>query len=170
MSNKKIPINRMGRFFDESDFNFEIEMGMEFLDDINIVVVLYKVNREFTQHDALYGETNKNEINFLPPIEIKCRVKIDEPNNKNINTNGTLKYLEPGNLTVTIYNKELKDKEIDIDYGDYIGYMINEDKMVYYTVINDGKINYNNNKTIGGYKSAFRKIICTPVTESEFNG
>lgn len=160
----------MGRFFDESDFNFEIEMGMEYFDDIQISVVLFKVNREYTQHDDLYGEVNKNEINYYPPIEIKCRIKIDEPNNKNINNSGKLVYLESGNLTLTVYNKELQDKKVDIDYGDYIGYQINEDKIVYYTVANDGKINYNNNKTIGGYKSAFRKIICTPVTENEFNG
>ena len=69
MAKKKFPINRMGRFFDEIDFEIEKEMGREFVEgDLNITVVLFQVDRKDTQVDDVYGEAKPGEIRFKAQI------------------------------------------------------------------------------------------------------
>ena len=60
MDNKKIvPINRVNKFFSEEDFNLEISMSREcFEGDNNMSVILYRVNREMTESDNIYGEAS----------------------------------------------------------------------------------------------------------------
>jgi hypothetical protein len=78
--------------------------------------------------------------------------------------------LEPGNITVSVYIKTLNDLDIDIDFGDYIGYAVTENSIRYYSVANDGLKNFDNKHTIMGYKGAFRTITCAPIDETEFRG
>jgi hypothetical protein len=42
--------------------------------------------------------------------------------------------------------------------------------MVYFAVVNDGKINTANSLYIGAHKPAYRVITGSPVTSDEFNG
>ena len=68
---KKIPIERLNKFFSSNDFELEIDFGREWLEgDINIKVILYQVDRVETNEDNIYGETDKNNIRFKPPVEI----------------------------------------------------------------------------------------------------
>ncbi|GAJ11946.1 unnamed protein product [marine sediment metagenome] len=54
---KKIPINRNNKFFSMRDFQFEVEVGREYVEgDLNMSVILYKVDRELEFGDDLYGE------------------------------------------------------------------------------------------------------------------
>jgi len=169
--NKKIPINRNGKWFDDIDFELELEMGREAIEgDLGIVVVLFKVDKELTQGDDIYHETSAEEIRFHPPVELYVVPIIEEPENKTYNNNGSLRYLEDGNLRFGIYNEQLKELETDIEYGDYIGYAINETTMKYYSVVNDGKKFHDNKHTILGYKGAFRTIEAAPVDVTEFRG
>ena len=48
--------------------------------------------------------------------------------------------------------------------------MIDTDRMVFYAVVNDGKINTANTNYIGAYKTAWRTVTCSPVPDNEFNG
>ncbi len=75
MSNKKIlPINRMGKFYDSMDFGMENEMAREFLEgDLNFTVILFRVDKIKSQTDDVYGESDSEEIRFLPPVELKVR-------------------------------------------------------------------------------------------------
>ena len=51
-----------------------------------------------------------------------------------------------------------------------IGIMVEENRMYYWEVINDGKINISNQMMVGAYKSGFRIIDATPVTDEVFKG
>jgi hypothetical protein len=85
MAQNKVPITRLNKFFSEEDFNLEIEMGMEWqLGDMNFTVVLYRVDRQKTNTDDVYGEALSSGIQFLTPIEIKGLVKIDAPTNSDL--------------------------------------------------------------------------------------
>ena len=53
---------------------------------------------------------------------------------------GYLRYLEPGNMVLSVYIKELDDLGVDIKFGDYVGYPDSESRIRFYTVSNDGKI------------------------------
>jgi hypothetical protein len=172
MENRKInPITRINKFFSVEDFELEISMGREAIEgDGNFSVILYRVDRETTQSDALYGEASKDGIRFLVPIELKVIPILAEPENKTYNSNGSVRYLQDGPLTFGIYQAQLDEEKVDINYGDYIGYAVDETTIRYYSVANDGKKNFDNKHTIMGYKGAFRTILCAPVDASEFRG
>ena len=43
------------------------------------------------------------------------------PENKNLG-NSKIEQFEPGNLKVSVYQKQLDELGVDISFGDYIGY------------------------------------------------
>jgi len=172
MSNKRItPITRINRFFSEEDFKAEIEFGREAIEgDGNFTIILYKVDRKMTESDNLYGEASKNGIRYFPPIELKVLPMMAEAENKAYNPSGSLRYIQDGQFTFSIYSEQLAELETSIDYGDYIGYPVTETNIRYFSVVNDGIKNYDNKHTIMGYKGAFHTVVCAPVDSSEFDG
>jgi hypothetical protein len=172
MDNKKVtPITRVNKWFSEEDFNLEIEMGREAIEgDGNFTLILYRVDRQLTESDDLYGEASADGIRYFPPIELKVIPIMDEAENKSYNSNGGLRYLQDGQLTFGIYDAQLKELDTEISYGDYIGYPVTETEIRYFSVVNDGVKNYDNKHTIMGYKGAFRTIICATIEDSEFQG
>jgi hypothetical protein len=96
-------------------------------------------------------------------------VKIEEPKNSTYN-NGILRYLEPGNMTLSVYIRHLEELKIDIKYGDYIGYPESETRTRYYQVTNDGKVTSDNKHNMFGYKPYYRSILCSPVQDNQFRG
>lgn len=166
----KIPIKRINKFFSSRDYGLEIQMGREAIEgDGNFTVILYRVDRETTQVDDLYGEASASEINFLPPVEIYVVPIIDKAENKTYNPD-SMRYLEDGNLTFIVYTQHLNELVVDITVGDYIAYPIDELDVVYFNVTNAGEKNYDNAHTIMGYKGAYRIINCTFANEDEFKG
>jgi hypothetical protein len=166
----KLPITRLSKFFSQDDFDINIQMGQEYLHgDLNMKLVLYRVDRSKTDTDSIYAEVGKDEIKFFPPIEFNALVKIDEPKNSSYK-NGVMRYLEPGNLTLSVYITHLQELGVDIKYGDFIGYPDSEDKLRYYTVSNDGKVTSDNKHKMFGYKPHYRTITCVPAQETEFRG
>ena len=166
-NNKKIPITRVDKFFSAEDFRLEVEMGREAIEgDGNFVVVLYRVDRENTSSDDLYGEAGMDEVRYFPPVELLVVPIIEAPEIKGYGSN--VHYLEDGNLMFGIYTAQLEELNVDISIGDYIGYAVSTTNMRYFSVANDGRKNWDNKHTIMGYKGAFRSIDCAPVDENEF--
>jgi hypothetical protein len=167
-----IPINRNNKFFSSEDFNLEIEMGREAIEeDGNFTIILYRVDRTLTSSDSLYGESTMDGIRFLPPIELKVSPSLSAPENKTYNSgSGSLRYLQDGQLIFSIYEAQLNEKQIDLSYGDYVGYAVNESEIRYFSVVNDGKKIYDNPHTILGYKGAFRTVTCAAIDANEFRG
>ena len=80
-------------------------------------------------------------------------------------------YLKGGKLTFSLYQSTLDELGCDIKKGDYIGVQISESHIEFYTVVNDGKINYDNAHSIYGYKNPFRTIECAALSDTdEFKG
>jgi len=145
-------------------------MGEEWVyGDMNFTVVLYRVDRQRTNNDDVYGEALSDGIQFLAPIELKGLVKIESPTNQDYGSS-KLSQIEPGNMTFSIYQSQLDQLAIEISLGDYLGYYESEDKVRYYTVVNDGRITSDLKHTYGGYKKFYRTIIAAPATTDEFNG
>lgn len=168
----KIPIERFNNFFDESDFLLDVDMARECVEhDINTSVVLFRIDRTKTETDDIYGESDPGEIIYHTPIELKVSsFKIEESENKTYNPNGIIRYQEYGNLIFSIMVEMLREKNVDIEYGDIIGYADREDNFKYWEVVNDGKIYSDNRHTHFGFKGVFRTITCTPVDPNLFDG
>ncbi len=171
-TNKKVfPLKRANKFFSAEDFELELQFGKEYISDLNMSVILYRVDKVNTMKDATYAESIKDGIRYLPPVELDVIAKIDSPSNELYNKqSGSLRYLQDGALTFGVYDSHLKELGVEVSYGDYIGYVINETTIRYYTVINDGIINSDNAHTILGVKGVYRSITCRVVDASEFNG
>ena len=166
----KVPITRLGKFFGESDFNLEISMGEEWLvGDMNFTCVLYRIDRIKTKTDDVYGETVEDGIKFLPPVEFNAFIQVSAPENKMMGTT-RIDQMEPGNIRISVYQKTLDDLEVDINFGDYIGYYESETVVRYYTVNNDGRVVSDNKHTYAGYKPFYRSISASPVGPNEFRG
>jgi hypothetical protein len=170
MKENKVPITRIGRFFGSEDYNLEIEMGSEWLSgDMNFTLVVYQVDKTKTKTDDVYGEALTDGIKFKPPVEVNAYVQILAPENKNLGTS-KINQMEPGNLRFSVYQKQLEDLSIEINYGDYIGYYESETKVRYYVVNNDGRVNSDNKHTYGGYRPFYKTYIASPVSNDEFRG
>jgi len=170
MANNKVPITRLGKFFGGEDYSLDINMGEEWLHgDMNFTLVLYRIDRYKTKTDDVYGEVSSDGIKYLPPVEFKGLVQIVAPENKFMG-NSKIEQFEPGNIKVSVYQKHLDELEIDISYGDYLGYYETETRVRYYVVANDGRVVSDNKHTYAGYKPFYRTIIAAPVSQNEFRG
>ena len=165
-----VPITRLGMFFGGEDFALDISMGEQWLlGDMNFTVILYRIDRYKTKTDDVYGEVLEDGIQFLAPVELKGLVQIMAPTNKLLG-NSKVKQDEPGNMKFSIYQKTLDDLNVNIFMGDYIGYYETEDRVRYYTVIDDGLVVSDNRHSYGGVKPYYRTIMATWVSENEFRG
>ena len=166
----KIPITRLGKFFGENDFDLDISMWEEWLiGDMNFTCVLYRIDKQKTKTDDVYGETVSDGIKFLPPIEFNAFVQVSAPENKMMGST-RMDQMEPGNIRVSVYQKTLDNLNVDINFGDYIGYYETETLVRYYTVNNDGRVVSDNKHTYAGYKPFYRTISASPVGPNEFKG
>jgi hypothetical protein len=170
MSQNKVPITRLGKFFGAEDYHLDIDMGREWLEgDMNFTLVLYRVDRYKTKTDDVYGETVSDGIKFFPPVQFNAFLQIVAPENKFLGTS-KINQIEPGNIRISVYQNHLEELDIDIEYGDYIGYFETETRVRYYVVNNDGRVVSDNKHTYGGYKPFYRTIIGVPVNQDEFRG
>jgi len=167
---KLVPITRLGKFFGGEDYALDIGMGEEWLlGDMNFTVILYRIDRYKTKTDSVYGEVLEDGIQFMAPVELKGLVQVMAPQNKLLG-NSKIKQDEPGNMKFSIYQKTLDDMDVNIFMGDYLGYYETEDRVRYYTVIDDGLVKSDNKHTYGGYKPFYRTVTATWVSENEFRG
>lgn len=165
-----VPITRLGKFFGGEDLALDIDMGMEWLDgDMNFTVILYRVDRYKSKTDDVYGEVVQDGQKFLPPVELKGYVKIVAPTNSKLG-NSKVRQEEPGNMNFSVYQKYLDDLQVDIIFGDYLAYFEKEDRIRYYSVVDDGRVVSDNRHTYGGVKPFYRTILATPVSQNELNG
>ena len=166
----KLPITRVNKFFSQEDFDLNNQIGQEYLEgDLNMTLVLYQVDRTRTDTDDVYAEIGKDQLKFMPPVEFRGLVQIADAQNKAYKS-GLLRFLEPGNMLISVYIKELTDLGVDVRFGDYIGYPESEEKIRFYTVANDGKVVADGKHKMFGYKPHYRSIICVPTQDNEFRG
>ena len=174
MKNSKLQLpSKNNMFYSEEDFFYETDLVERYIEeDLNQSVVLYEVDRGKTSVNAIYKEATKGNIRYKAPKEIPCMYEIKDSETKSFDSKtSTGVYQQDGNLIVYVLVKTLEKYKADVKRGDYIGVQIDTNRMVYYNVVNDGKVNTANTHLIGAYKPAWRTIECTLVSDiSEFNG
>ena len=172
MSPRTSKITRNDLFYSEKDYLFDQSIGESYLKtDINQTILLFKVDRNKTVVDDLYGETSSDGVVYKEPVELNVSYLIEQVKNvSHDKKQNILNYQQIGNLTFHVYLKTLKETDIDVDYGDYVGIQLTPEKMEYFEVTNDGRLNFDNKHTIFGYKPLYRTITCVPVDKSVFKG
>ena len=173
--NSKIPINRNQLFFSEESFQFEVDLALDYIaQDMGQTIILYEVDLNKSNLDAVYNESPKDALVFKTPVELSCMYKIDPGEVRSYDKSKNMGiYIKQGKITVNIYQKTLDEAGADIKIGDYIGVNINGDNstMLFFCVNDDGRNNFENSKSLYGYKNPWRQIIAAATTleNSEFN-
>jgi hypothetical protein len=173
MAGRKSKINRNGLFYSDNDYNFETQIGLDYItQDENQTVLVFQVDRSKSSVLDIYGESVDSEsISYKEPVEINVRFLLDSAINKTYDkTQNLARYLQVGNLKFHVYNKTLDDNKIDISYGDYIGIQVTPDQMEYFVVTNDGRVNFDNKHMMYGKKPFYRTIDAVSTDKNEFNG
>jgi len=170
---KKIPIKRNSKFFGGEDFDLMLHFAKEYLEEhANQTIILYRVDLNKTKVNDIYKEAQKNNIKFLPPIELPVIYEIDDAELKaygNKIQKGV--YAQTGKLKFSILISTLEEYNCDISRGDYIGIQIDSTHREYFTVTNDGRVGSISNKfTMYGTKPYARTIEAASVDTNEFNG
>ena len=163
---RKNPINRNNMFTSKGQVSLQIRMGMEYLRVLNQTVVVYQVDRENTKVDDIYNEAKYTELSFKTPVEINVLYKLDKPELKTYDTQGVKGYyVKMGQLTFSVYQRELEENDCDIKRGDYIGLQVTPEHMEYFIVADDGRVNYDNAHTMWGTVPYYRTVTCTIVSD-----
>lgn len=164
------PINRNNLFYSEEDYQLETDLVEGYFEeDLNQTVIVYEVDRKRTNVNDIYKEAKKDMIRFKTPKEVPCMFEIEEPQlNAFDSQSNTGTYQISGNLKVYIMPKTLEKYKCDIKRGDYLAIQIDTNRLSYFTVTDDGKVNNSNKNVIGAYKTGWRCISASPC--QEFNG
>lgn len=164
---RKNPINRNNFFTSPETINFQIAIGMEYVNKIlNQTIVLYEVDRAKTKINDIYSEANFNDLVFKTPVELNVMYKIDKSELKTYDTQSIKGYyVKVGKLTFNIYEKELEENGCDINRGDYIGVQVTPEHMEFFTVTDDGRVNYDNAHTLWGTVPYYRTVECAVVSD-----
>ena len=169
---RKNPISRNNLFYSEEDFNYEMQIGADYLgQDVNQTVILYEVDLEKTNVDSLYGETKKDEIIFKTPVELHVIYTLEKPELRSYDKTKNLgTYVKSGKLTFGVYQSTLDELEAEIKVGDYVGILASENHIEIFVITDDGRNNFDNAHMVFGYKAAYRTIHAVPVDRNEFRG
>jgi len=157
--------DRYGLFMTEDSFNLDVMYGRSFLEtDNNQYVIIHGINIIETKTHNLYGQAKAKDKKFLSPVKINVMVNIEEGKQSYYGDNaGGITRDDTGNIVFGVYLKELEEKNLDINRGDIIEYNFSGEKNRYYEVENANTVTDTTNKSIGGFKTYWRKIIGTPV-------
>jgi hypothetical protein len=162
------PLNHVNKFFSQEEYDYYVSASREHLTSVDTKIIFYKVDKEKSVIDDLYGEAYEEEVKTMSPVEIPALIKFEEPKNKAyIEDKGMLRYEEYGNLVVHLLLADLDALKVEITYGDYVGYRVSETKVIYFQVANDAQKHYENSKTFMGYRAFWKTIVCTPTTRGE---
>ncbi len=164
---RKNPINRNNLFTSDRTIDFQVSIGMEYLNKVvNQTIVLYEIDRENTKISDIYKEATFDDLVFKTPVELNVLYTLNRAELKTYDASGIKGYyLKVGKLTFNIFEKELIENRCDIKRGDYIGLQVTNDRMEYFIVTDDGRVNYDNAHTLFGTKPTYRSISCAIASD-----
>lgn len=158
---------RYGLFMTENSFDLDVEYGRNFLRTDNVQeLTIFKVDLIKSKSHSLYGQSKAKDKKFFSPVKIKVMITV-EPNEQEYygNNSGGIAREDTGKLVFGVYLKELEEKKLEVNRGDYVEYNISGNKNRYYEIENANNVEDTTDKTIGGYKTYWKKIIAVPVKE-----
>lgn len=162
------PINKNHPFIGHKEFQYMEKNILEYLEKmINTSVWLYKPDKTNVTKSETWNETDSHNVSFLDPIEIPALIEIKPSINQNYLEESLARFEESGNMTFHVLEKTLREKNVSIEYGDYVSYQILNDLFVYYEVSNPNDKNFSNDKMFAAYGKYYKTIECTPLNQNE---
>jgi hypothetical protein len=159
--------HRMGLFMSDNSFDLDVMYGRNYLETDNAQeIILHKINILETKSHNLYGQTKTRDKKFMPPVRLKIMVTVADGKQENYGGNpGGIVRDDTGNISFGIYLKELEEKNVEIDRGDIVEYNMSGEKSRFYEVENANNVTDETKKTIGGFKTYWKRVTGVPVKE-----
>jgi len=157
----------MGLFMTDNSFDLDVMYGRNYLLTDNAQsVIIHKINIIETKSHNLYGQAKTKDKKFMTPVRISVMVNIEEGKQQYYGSNaGGITRDDTGNISFGVYLKELEEKHLEIDRGDIIEYNMSGEKSRYYEVESANNVTDETKKSIGGFKTYWKKIVGVPVKE-----
>ena len=151
----------------QNSFDLQIMYGRNYLQTYNCQeVIIHKINVNQTKVHNLYGQAKTKDKKFKSPVRISVMVNVAEGKQEYYGQgSGGITRDDTGIISFGVYLKELEEKKLEIDRGDVIEYNISGEKKRYYEVESANNVTDTTSKTIGGFKSYWKKITGVPVKE-----
>lgn len=167
---KKVPITRNSLFFSDESFDFEERLAEDYMEvDTNQSVVLFEVDLEKTRTDSLYFDSPFKDIRWKAPKELPVLYDLNDPELRTYDKQQNLGvFVKVGKLDFDIMNITLKKFKCDIKKGDYIGIQVTPEKMEYFVVVDDGRVNFDNKHNMYGTRPYYRTVKCAWTDPNEF--
>lgn len=158
---------RMGMFMSEKSFDLDVMYGRNFLNTDNTqFIYLHRINLIETEVHDLYGQAKAKDKKFMTPVKLSIMIDVEEGTQEFYGrVEGGVVRDDTGTLRFGIYLKELEEKETEINRGDIIEYNLSGEKNRYYEVESANNITDETSKTIGGFKSYWKRVVAIPVKE-----
>jgi len=158
---------RMGLFMTDNSFDLDVMYGRNFLQTDNAQeVIIHKINVIESKSHSLYGQTKAKDKKYMPPVRISVMVGVEDGKQENYGSNpGGIARDDTGVISFGVYLKELEEKQLEIDRGDIIEYNMSGQKNRYYEVESANNVTDTTSKSIGGFKTYWKKVTGVPVKE-----
>ena len=158
---------RYGLFVTDNSIDLDIMYGRNFLQtDNGQEVLIYKMNVLETKSHSLYAQAKTKDKKFFPPVRISVMVNVEEGKQEYYGGNqGGIARDDTGNISFGVYLKELEEKHLEINRGDYIEYNMSGEKSRFYEVDSANNVSDETKKSIGGFKPYWKRITGVPVKE-----
>ena len=162
--------NRYGMFMTQNSFDLDIMYGRNYLQTDNVgEVTIHRINIIETKSHNLYGQTKSKDKKYLPPVRISVMVNVEEGKQENYGTNpGGIARDDTGPISFGVYLKELEEKNLELTRGDIIEYNMSGEKSRYYELESANNVTDETKKTIGGFKSYWKRVTGIPVKSDVF--
>ena len=162
-----IETNRMGMFMSDNSFDLDVMYGRNFLETDNAQRVwIHKINLIETKSHDLYGQAKTSDKKFMAPVELSVMATVEDGQQEYYGgTQGGISRDDSGNISFGVYLKELEEKNFEVDRGDIIEYNMSGEKNRYYEVESANNVTDETKKTIGGFKSYWKRVVGVPVKE-----
>ena len=162
---------RYGLFMTDNSFNLDVMYGRNFLQTDNAQeVTIYRINIIETKTHNLYGQSKAKDKKFMSPVRISVMVTVEDSKQEYYGSNaGGIARDDSGNIVFGVYLTELEEKKLEINRGDIVEYNLSGEKNRYYEIENVNNVTDTTNKTIGGFKNYWKRVIAIPVKEDVVN-
>jgi hypothetical protein len=165
-----IRTNFIEKFSDDNEYSFQEECAREFLEgDLGMLIILYQIDKDNSNPDAIYNEVTSDNISYKEPVELYVSYKISEGEIKSyLPSTTTAQFRSIGELTFPIFESQLIENNCDINIGDIIAIPIKINEYELFEISDDGRANIDNKHSILGFRKMYRNVTGVMIDPNRF--
>ena len=155
------------KFVDQRLIDQMVSQGRDYIENHKgDIVTLYGVDIIKTKIDETYGEEYAEDKIYKDPIDLNALVQLGDVSLSYMKGT-TLTKNDFENVQVFIYEKELEEKQVSINMGDYLVYFDGKIDR-FFEVLDGNVVNTATNNLFGGVGTYAKHFKCKQVKENIF--